>query len=501
MLGANKKEVDFFNIVFSQELYRKIALETNLYAQQMQAANGNDPKWKDTTEEEIKAYIGLRLFMSIVDLPEMKMFWSKDAFFGNFAIANVMPRDRFNKLCQYFHVNDKTGYDRNDPRRDRLHLIRPIIDSVNRKCLKAYKPHKEVTVDEAMIAFRGRLSFRQYLPAKPTKYGIKVWVRADSNNGFVNEFQIYIGKPAGAQREVGLGKRVVLDLTEKIRDKRHHVFIDNYFNSVELIEELLSRNLYGCGTVRSNIKDLPEQMRPPTRKRRTERNNNRPAAPPLKLQPGQSKQWQKGNILATVWQEKKGRNPVKVLSANTDPQAPMSKVNRRQKDGTLKEVPCPEAVVQYNLHMNGVDHGDQMRTQYSTARTSKRWWTYIFWFLVDLCIANAFILMKESPNHQKRTHAGQPKHRSMLSFRKALAVQLIAKFRKNVRKRRVPTDPDVHGPAHWPKKRTVLRRCKNCAKNGVRHDSRFICSGCSNVEQNKFVHLCVTCFQEYHESK
>ena len=106
---------------------------------------------------------------------------------------------------------------------------------MNRKCLKAYKPHKEVTVDEAMIAFRGRLSFRQYLPAKPTKYGIKVWVRADSNNGFVNEFQIYIGKPAGAQCEVGLGKRVVLDLTEKIRDKRHHVFIDNYLIALSLL--------------------------------------------------------------------------------------------------------------------------------------------------------------------------------------------------------------------------------------------------------------------------
>ena len=136
-----------------------------------------------------------------------------------------------------------------------------------------------------MAAFRGRLSFQHYLPAKPTKYRIKVWVRVDSNNRFVNEFQIYIGKPAGAQHEVGLGKRVVLDLTEKIRDKRHHVFINNYFKSVELIEELLSRNLYGCGTVRSNIKDVPEQMRLPTRKRRTERNHNRPAAPPLKLQP------------------------------------------------------------------------------------------------------------------------------------------------------------------------------------------------------------------------
>jgi hypothetical protein len=45
-----------------------------------------------------------------------------------------------------------------------------------------------------MIAFRGRLGFRQYLPTKPTKYGIKVKIRADSENGYYNEFEIYTGK-------------------------------------------------------------------------------------------------------------------------------------------------------------------------------------------------------------------------------------------------------------------------------------------------------------------
>ena len=179
--------------------------------------------------------------------------------------------------------------------------------------------HIEITVDEAMIAFRGRLSFGQYLPAKPTKYGIKVWVRADSTNGFANEFQIYVHKSAGTQCEVGLGKKVVLALTEKIQHKHHHVFIDNYFNSVELIEKLLERNLFGCGTVRSNVK-------PAVQKQKADK-ENQPRQPPLKLQPGQCKQWQKGKILAAIWQEKKGRNPVRVLSANTDPKVPISKVN------------------------------------------------------------------------------------------------------------------------------------------------------------------------------
>ena len=42
--------------------------------------------------------------MSVVNLPNMKMYWSEDQFFGNFGIADVMTRGRFDKLCQYFHV-------------------------------------------------------------------------------------------------------------------------------------------------------------------------------------------------------------------------------------------------------------------------------------------------------------------------------------------------------------------------------------------------------------
>ena len=39
---------------------------------------------------------------------------------------------------------------------------------------------------------------------KPVKRGFKVWVRADSHNGYVFEFQCYTGKK-GDTTEVGLG--------------------------------------------------------------------------------------------------------------------------------------------------------------------------------------------------------------------------------------------------------------------------------------------------------
>ena len=99
-----------------------------------------------------------------------------------------------------------------------------MLTFISDACLENYVPHKEQSIDEAMIAFRGQLSFRQYISAKPTKYGIKVWVRADSHNGYVHEFKVYVAKPHGVAREVGLGKKVVLELSEKVRGKNNRVF-------------------------------------------------------------------------------------------------------------------------------------------------------------------------------------------------------------------------------------------------------------------------------------
>ena len=62
------------------------------------------------------------------------------------------------------------------------------------KCKENYIPHKEQAIDEAMIGSKGRLGFKQYLPAKPTKFGIKVRERANSCNGYVGEFQVYTGR-------------------------------------------------------------------------------------------------------------------------------------------------------------------------------------------------------------------------------------------------------------------------------------------------------------------
>ena len=42
-------------------------------------------------------------------------------------------------------------------------------------------PGKNITVDEGLVKFNGRLSFKQYMPMKSDKFGIKVWLLADAD--------------------------------------------------------------------------------------------------------------------------------------------------------------------------------------------------------------------------------------------------------------------------------------------------------------------------------
>ena len=66
-----------------------------------------------------------------------------------------------------------------------------------------------MSIDECMIHWRGRLSFRQFIANKPIWFGIKVWVLADSESKYIYKQQLYIGRNPGERAEVGLATRVV----------------------------------------------------------------------------------------------------------------------------------------------------------------------------------------------------------------------------------------------------------------------------------------------------
>ena len=76
-----------------------------------------------------------------------------------------------------------------------------------------YQPECDLSLDESMVKFKGRLAFRQYLPAKPTRWGINQFVLAEAKSGYCLRSVVYSGKTSFARVAGGsLSEQVVLSL-------------------------------------------------------------------------------------------------------------------------------------------------------------------------------------------------------------------------------------------------------------------------------------------------
>ena len=142
-------------------------------------------------------------------------------------LLTVCTETVFFEIHRYLHfVNNSTITTLST---DRLHKIRQFLTMIGERYQALYHPHCQCAIDEAMVPYKGHSSLKQYMPQKPIKRGFKVWVRADSTNGYVSQFQVYTGKESSST-EKGLGSRVVKDLTATIQHRNHHVYCDNFFS-------------------------------------------------------------------------------------------------------------------------------------------------------------------------------------------------------------------------------------------------------------------------------
>ena len=105
-----------------------------------------------------------------------------------------MKRDRFSLIMKFLHLADNEQYvPKGQPGHDPIFKLRSFLEPLIANFQQSYTLHRELSIDEAMVGFKGRLAFIQYLPKKPTKWGMKAYVLADSTTGYVWNWRLYTG--------------------------------------------------------------------------------------------------------------------------------------------------------------------------------------------------------------------------------------------------------------------------------------------------------------------
>ena len=94
---------------------------------------------------------------------------------------------------------------------------------------------------------------------KPTKWGVKLWVLADSGNGYTVDFSVYIGKAANQSKSKhALAYDVVMELMQPYLNQGYHLYLDNFYISPELLENLFTQGTPATGTVKLNWLGVPK---------------------------------------------------------------------------------------------------------------------------------------------------------------------------------------------------------------------------------------------------
>ena len=353
--SGNQTAGDLFCRFFTEEVWDIIVSETNGHAETFVSTTPTNRPWVSVSVPEMKAFIGLLILMAICKLPRLEMYWSDRNMLSTPHIASVMCKTRFEQIFRFLHLCDTSQQvPAGQPGHDKLFKVRHFLDMFSSSFDQEYNLHQECSVDEAMIPFKGRVGFKQYMKDKPTKWGIKVFVLADATNGYVKAFQVYTGRTVEGSSDVGLCTKVVLDLLSEHRNSGLTVYMDSYYSSPQLYAALYDQNINAVGTVRSSRRGFPaaELFTKASVSNR-----------------GEYKYVANGPLLACSWADKR---TIYFLSTfhpgNLPPGNSPPTVKRRLADGSQQEVVCPPLLPDYQAYMRGVDRGDQYISYYNVGR-------------------------------------------------------------------------------------------------------------------------------------
>uniref|UniRef100_A0A8C1PJ70 PiggyBac transposable element-derived protein domain-containing protein n=1 Tax=Cyprinus carpio TaxID=7962 RepID=A0A8C1PJ70_CYPCA len=240
-----------FDLFITEEIIQLLLENTNLHGRRFVT------DWIDFDSTDIQAYIGLLILAGVYKSrnESTRSLW--DVENGRSIFRTTMSHRKFKLLSSTLRFDDRMTR----PARymhDKMAAFRTIWEKWTHRLPLLFNPGQDVCVDEQLVPFKGRCRFRQYMPSKPAKYGIKIWVTCDVTTSYAWKLQIYTGKSPGSPAEVNQGKRVILEMTEGLQGNT--VTCDNFFTSYRLAEELLKRKMALVGTIRRNKPELPPQL-------------------------------------------------------------------------------------------------------------------------------------------------------------------------------------------------------------------------------------------------
>ncbi|KAM4702819.1 piggyBac transposable element-derived protein 4-like [Rhinophrynus dorsalis] len=465
--------LQFIELFLGDDVLGEIVSQTNLYAQQYRTAKPQTfwakQPWAPIDVPDFRKFWALTMLMGIIKKPSIRSYWSTSPICCTPIYAQCMSRQRYEMILHFMHFTDNSLCPPRDlPQFDRLYKIRPLITHFAARFAEAYTPRRDICVDESLMKYKGRLGFKQYIPSKRSRYGVKVYKLCESESGYTQAFRVYEGKdchldPPGCPEHLGTSGKIVWDLILPLLNKGYHLYLDNFYTSVPLFKLLYCFETAACGTIRKNRVGFPEQLA------RTQ------------LRRGETSALRQEELLAVKYRDKK--DVCLLTTIHTERTVEVSV--RGRAEVTNKPV-CIKA---YNRHMGGVDLADQLLQPYLIMRKTRAWYKKVAIYLMQIATYNAFILYKKANPGMKLTFL-----QFQLQVISGILYQDAPAPRAVMEESRVGATHFIFKIPPTMTQQKPQKRCRVCFKRGQRKETTFYCPDCPGQPG-----LCIgDCFKRYH---
>ena len=318
----------------------------------------------EVTENEVWGFISIVLILGVTKKRNVMIqeIWSPTSVHYQEFVTLIMSRNRFQQLSRYLAFDN---VDTRRPSDTKFRKMENVFSQFQNNIRTAFEPDSHVTIDETLYAFRGNCPFRQFMPSKPAKYGLKYFCMCDVKSACLCNVEIYLGKDQTEQRQKDVGMNVVLRLVKSIEGTGRGVTTDNFFTSAPLSEKLWEKKLTLNGTLRKNKAVIP----------------------------GQFSNGKGRDIHSTLFGFSKEKTLVSYVPKKNKTVVLLSTEHHSKKiiDDGPDSKRKPEIIHAYNATKGGVDTFDKIIGQYSCRRNTRRWPMNVFFFILDSAAYNTFV--------------------------------------------------------------------------------------------------------------
>lgn len=257
-----------FQQIFDQQMLDNILTWTNKKLQNIRLKYPNDVSFRECTIIELKGLLALLIYSAAFKSNHESIL----AIFATDGSGREIFRASMNirRFCSLLIALRFDDFEDREARKeiDPGCAVTEILELFNKNSQKSYTIGANATVDEMLIAFRGRCKFKMYMPNKPAKYGLKVQCLADARTTYVYNTYLYTGKDSDGKtlsqedRKKPIPTQAVIRLCTPIFNTNRNVTTDNWYSSMELLSTLKEKGLTTIGTLRKNKGEIPQEFLP-----------------------------------------------------------------------------------------------------------------------------------------------------------------------------------------------------------------------------------------------